>query len=310
MNKTVSEIFKSIKEFGVYQRVYRQHPLDIYIGLDINGEKNIALITNKKPLRASSSKSIKYQIAQRKDGKWVSSLHLVDLDKEEMFCILCNDIIYKTKNSLNEDIGIKMFVNRYVKWRKMFEKGKNSLLSDSVIKGLLGEMIYMKEVLFDKEGQGNSIKSWLGPEHTDQDFILSNKWVEVKTTTSGTSIVKISSVEQLDNSNSGELVVIYLDKTSQLYEGLLSLNKYIAQIRKVIENEKDLERFEFLLFDFGYVYREEYDLINFELKDIIRYRVTKEFPSMKRSNLPNSVINAVYELSLTALSDYIVDTED
>ena len=86
--------------------------------------------------------------------------------------------------------------------------------------------------LAEQIGLENALKSWSGQELTHKDFSYGDSWYEVKTIHRGIPAVKISSIEQLESSTDGELVVFFLEKMSAAYNGV-NLNKLILETRSL-----------------------------------------------------------------------------
>ena len=187
----------------------------------------------------------------------------------------------------------------------MLRKNISGLLSFSEIKGLIGELVFLKSVLFDKYGKTIALQSWIGPDKADQDFVCSDKWYEVKATVSGASTIKISSIEQLDTENDGELVIVYLDKTSYANPNRITLNNIVDEVEKSLDNGEQRRLLGDILIRQGYVHRSEYDEHGFVCTSISRYAVTQEFPTLRKQNIPSEVANANFLLSIPAIRDYL-----
>ena len=114
----------------------------------------------------------------------------------------------------------------------MLTNRSNILLSEQEIKGLIGELFFLKNYLIKKIGYYDALEAWIGPSYATQDFVLKNEWYEIKTTSINSQEISISSVEQLDTINKGKLVVLYLDKTSALDDNKLTINEIVLNIKK------------------------------------------------------------------------------
>lgn len=182
---------------------------------------------------------------------------------------------------------------------------KGNLLSPEEIKGLLGEMYFLKEYLFEMYGADKAAMSWTGPRRLPQDFIIDDTWFEIKTVSSSRSEVAISSIEQLDCANPGELVVIRADKTSTTNTNALNLNiLYKALLAQLHDDSR--ERFSTMLLRHGYYPRPEYEGEEnaFEIKGVTRYDVSQDFPCLRRIALPESVGEVKYTLILATIDSY------
>ena len=67
-------------------------------------------------------------------------------------------------------------------------------------------------------------------------------WYEVKSIHSGKDSVKISSLEQLQSINYGELVIIPMERMSPAFNGV-TLSKLANKIMKEFESDEDLDKF-------------------------------------------------------------------
>lgn len=289
-----------------YQRINSTHPLDLYAGIDSAGRWTLLLISTYPPLKAVSSRMIAVQSGKRSDGKWSLSFSLIDDSYKEMFVLFCEDIVASSACITNKEKATRFVGKRYTEWREMLANARGNLLSPEEIKGLLGEMYFLKVYLSEKYGAERAALSWTGPRKISQDFVIDDTWYEIKTISSSRDEVVISSIAQLDCGNAGELVVIKADKTSVTNTNAVNLNKLYNELIEGLTRDDAKERFTNLLLRYGYYPRPEYEdeEYTFEIKRVIRYSVTPEFPCIRRSNIPESVAEAKYTLSLPAIEPY------
>lgn len=288
-----------------FKRVDESHPLDLYIGTDNLSRKTLFLISNVEPSAVTSSQIISVIIGQRKDNKWGISFTLLDNKFEDIFNCFCADIIESSRLITGKDKGTEFIRDRFTKWQLMLSKSRGELLSSSVVKGLIGEMLFLQKYLIPMYGQDAAIKSWIGPDKADQDFVCGNIWYEVKATESGSESVSITSVEQLDMSKSGELVIVYLDKTSSTDVSKITLNGIFHELYNLLENDELKTKLSGILLNLGYFPRPEYDEPAYKLSKIEKYKVDEKFPSVRRADLPDSVINLKYQLSISSIHAYL-----
>lgn len=185
----------------------------------------------------------------------------------------------------------------------MLANSRGDLLSASEIKGLLGELYFLKTYLAPIYGIEKATTSWTGPRLLPQDFIIDDTWYEVKTISSSRDSVKISSIEQLDSNSNGKLVVVYSDKTSLTNEKALNLNKLYFQLMEEITDDTVKSEFSMMLLRFGYYPRHEYETANntYEVKQVHQYLVTASFPCLRRSEIPESIGEANYTILLPTI---------
>ena len=90
-------------------------------------------------------------------------------------------------------------------------------------------------------GVEKSVLSWIGPREAAQDFVVDDTWYEIKTIASSSEAVTISSLEQLDSNQQGELVVQYADKTSITNQSGCTVNQLYKQLMELVESRVDLK---------------------------------------------------------------------
>lgn len=301
MIKALKEKFNSINQAERYCRI-ENHPLDIFVGKDEFERYTLLWITKDKPKKIESSKVMFTFQRLRKDKKWVTIITLSDLNYIEVFLNFCNDLISSSKNIKKEEAS-KFICERYLMWQQMLKTYNQGLLSFIEIKGLIGELLYLKDYLFENIGICNAIDSWVGPLGSDQDFHFKNHWFEVKTTSPGSNKVVVSSVEQLDSIESGHLIIFYLDKTSKTDFKKISLNSLVDEIKDKLTNDYK-QKFEDILIYKGYFKRIEYDEYIFRLVETETYSVQVDFPCIRKNDLPYTVGKIKYELLLSTIKKY------
>lgn len=98
-------------------------------------------------------------------------------DFKQEFIQILGQIIDHFKENKDISKAIKFTIN---KWYYFFEKDSNIDLDESQIKGLIGELYFIKN-LSEKIEFKDLIKAWKGPESGLRDFNFKNFDVEVKT---------------------------------------------------------------------------------------------------------------------------------
>lgn len=296
----------AINHLDTYQRVSSIHPLDLYIGMDNTARWTLLLISDYQPLAVAPSKMIMVKTGKRADQKWTQSFSLIDDRFKDIFVLFCEDIISSSANIADKEKAARSVGKRYKEWREMLANSRGDLLSPEEIKGLLGEMYFLKEYLFPLYGIEIAALSWTGPKRLPQDYIINDTWYEVKTISSSRTEVGISSIEQLDFAKTGELVVLKADKTSITNVNAINLNTLYKALMNEIPSDQVREEFSNMLLRYGYYPRPEYEdaEYTFEVKEMLRYGVSLDFPCIRRGSLPQSVTEASYSLSLAAIAPY------
>lgn len=296
--------FLEINGKNVFTRINPTHGIDLYIGHDDQGRFAIKYRGDFKP--DSNIKSVAgIAVNQYKNEDFLTlQFSLTFVENKELFFTFCEDIIETTKLIIDNKYAYKIILDRYYSWKKMFSMPKR-VLAESEIMGLLGELLFLRNYLFDKYGKGEALSSWSGQEFTHKDFSYNDIWYEVKAIHSGKDSVKISSLEQLESINEGELVVFSLEKMSASYDGL-KLNALALEILNMFELDVHKDLFLSAIMSHGFTFDESYDEFVYEFVAMYRYNVNSDFPKLTRNEVNEAIIKVQYDLSLAILSNYLI----
>ena len=305
--ENIKKILLDSRETDKYQRVDVSNPVAWYVGLDAVNRYSLFAIVETKPSNLSSTKIINLFIGNRRDGKYGITFSLTEKKSIDLFVHFCEDMISNSRNIKKPENVTDSICSRYIQWQRAFIRTEGKLLSFEQIKGLIGELYFLKMVMIPKYGHQKAVGSWSGIESTDQDFLCDNTWYEVKSTVSGSGTVKISSVEQLDTEKEGHLVVIILDKTSEADTSKITLNNMVELVTESIPEKVLQDRLMSNLLAYGYYYDEAYDRIGFRFNGMSQFRVDQAFPCLRKDQIPASAQNVKYELVLAAIEAFKED---
>lgn len=184
----------------------------------------------------------------------------------------------------------------------MLESQKVGLLDERSRKGLLGELLFLKQRLESTESFLSAVQGWSGAEGGDQDFIYSEGWYEIKSLGASATTVTISSMEQLARMDDGELVIMRIDKTVPEQANAISLNDVVQQLTvKLLESSEALEVFQSKLVAYGYLDLQDYSEQKYCWSGTQQYKVDSTFPRLVRQSVPTQIVSLSYELSLSAI---------
>ncbi len=230
---------------------------------------------------------------------------LLDPSLEDIFYLFIDNLFDSIKELGSENEVLKVSSNIIFKWKKLFDKIRNDLLTPEQQRGLLGELLFIKEMLQEDMNHRVTIENWFGPELFNKDFIISNTGFEVKTTMQNRPAVTISGEKQLDKQDLSNLYlkIFILDEIKG--EGI-TLNCVIAEIQAIIREDLELASgFEYKLLMVGYrpedgtEYKTGYRIVRSEL-----YHVDESFPKIIPPSLPAGIFNCVYHIDITALDRF------
>lgn len=275
-------------------------PLECHIGYDEELRRTLLILCNRKMKIPPSSKTVEINQRKRKDGRFNLSLSLLSENETAVFIEMCRDLLSFAEGAQDESEALKNFWQRYKHWQNLFAVAKDDLLSDERQRGLIGELLFLREQIMNGRPLKEAVAGWLGPLKEHQDFSYGETWFEIKTVTEQAEKVRIPSLEQLSLKTPGELIVYRLAKTSDGF----TLNSLVKNLSELLEkNPSSAQRFEVLLFQTGYVEREEYDEQSYRLAENMRFIVDEKFPHLTKDILPSAIVEASYTLNLRELEE-------
>lgn len=310
MANVIKEIFERERESLTYRRIDAVHPIDIYIGYDIRGHKSLVIVGKRKQEHLVPSKIIDLGISKKTNGEYQLSFTLLDDNFTNLFYKFCDDMIESCRNTDKENV-LKYAISRWNYWRYMFRQSSKGLLTQQQVMGLLGELVFLQEYMIPTYGLEASIKAWRGPEGAHKDFEVKDLWYEIKAVSVGATSLKISSIEQLESSLVGNLVVVKLSKTSPNVVGnSININQYIQKVFECISDIYLQEFFIKKLECIGYTYLEEYDNYCYFVNGLQKYKVDETFPRITRDQLPTAIEKVSYEVSISSLECHKEEIRD
>ena len=298
--------FTKGKENSTFQRIDSTYTVNIFVGYDDDGRMTFVITENSTIKPVQSTKLIEVNLKKRDDGKLALSFSLLDTSYESLFLIFCNDIITICEKAGN-DSAITSAMMRWKYWKEMFGKKKQTILDKQKVKGLIGELLILKEYFFTKWGEEKAIQAWVGPLLGHKDFEINDTWYEIKSVNQNAVQVKISSLEQLESEEKGHLIVMRLEDTSAVVQNPINLNSLVIEIVGLISDVENLSSFQKKLDNIGYVYDEDYNSWNFSYKGRQAYYVDDRFPRIRRMNLENSIGNVEYTIMLDGIEKFKED---
>ncbi len=304
--KSSRELFDGLSAIDSFQRVDPGHLLDLYCGYDQMHRYTLLLISSAEPKSLISSRVIDVTVGRRTtDGRWALSFSLVDNSFKDLFLQFCDDMIVASQALKDPANGPEFLCARYTGWQEMLSASRGDLLSKPEVKGLIGEMIFLRDVLIPQYGKEISLQAWMGPKMADQDFVFADTWYEVKATTSDAEQVRISSIEQLDCAVEGTLAVLSLDQTSAVDKQRVTANSLFWELMGDMGVDALKAAFSNLLLKMGFYPRPEYEEYVYRLNGIRQYRVDRDFPCLRRTSVQASVVNATWVLALPAIKSWL-----
>lgn len=290
---------------GATVRLAVQHPLEWYVGYYTASQKAVILISDSPVKNVESLKSIAFNCAQRQDGKYALAFILLSKEMEEVYITMCGDIIRFSSIESSPAKALIQVIGRYKQWIKLLEHQRSALMGASAQKGLIGELYYLKTRLESGMNEEEALIGWVGPEGADQDFQYTDGWHEIKATGISSSEVGISSIEQLDNDETGELIIVRIDKCVDEKKGSITLRSMVQSIFPLLHsNYSAFEAYNAKLSKVGYMDLPEYDQQFYYISGKEIYSVDCDFPRLRRASLPSEVTQCNYSLSIASIEKW------
>lgn len=290
---------------GLFSRVDSSHSLDLYAGMDDDGRYAFKLRDTFKPY--TKIKQVSHiEVTQFTNEEFNTLMFsLLEPALLDLFIVFCDDLISNTIDIATGGEGYTIIIDRYYLWCKMFSSHK-ARLDESEIMGLIGEISFLKNYLFDLYGKTVALEGWSGREMTHKDFSYNDCWYEVKTINDSKYSVGISSLEQLHSKVDGELVIYKLEKMSTAYNGL-SINILTKNTLDSLDSNVDKDLFLSRLKKSGFTFDSSYDEYIYDIVSIKRYAINDDFPKLTRGNMIPAIVKVNYELDIALLTPFEIN---
>lgn len=273
---------------------------------ELNTAKDDIPPSNKLP----KFKQISFSKEQEKGSdKTYLNIQLLDNSKWDIFNDFVLLLIDACEKEKNEKDSLRLFIQRSYRWLALMKGGLKKRLSDEAQKGLIGELYFLKNTLFQIIGIRDSLDSWKGPIPQPKDFYLNKLQVEVKSIKRDGTSVSISSENQLELISQDELFLSVFGISSN--KNGKTLTDWCHELEDLITNNDlaDLEKYNELLLDAGFEFKDDYSDKKWEIEEISYYSVTKEFPRIVKSEISAGISKVEYLLDLSYIKGFKITYE-
>lgn len=221
----------------------------------------------------------------------------------ELFLAMVSDVLHAILAAGTGDHSreLRVFLGRIRAWQEFMRKGAVPLSAENEV-GLVGELTLLEKMLEVGMALDAAIRAWSGPLDGLRDFELGFGAIEVKTTVASSgSVAKISSLEQLDDTNCKPIFLGIVKYA--LTESGQTLPEKILAIRTLVESDPImLSEFDDRVLAAGYMsaHSSQYHR-RFSLREISMLEVNENFPRLIHGNVKPGVVSARYEINLEPL---------
>lgn len=280
---------------------YPEKLLCIYFSIDVKTEVKISTFSNLQEIR------VELYPSPNEHEKNILIFKLLNFDHKDIFAVLCEDLIESIENEVNEKKLIHEVLNRFEKWKSLFNKIGLPGLSKEDQMGLYGELFLLRKLILSFSLTESIIKSWVGSDNLVVDFQYSNWGLEVKTSSGNNhQKVSISSERQLDTTNFHFLYLyhISLDIRQKSGETLIDI---VDSIKNLIKQDSIVyNMFCIKLLEYGYFdsHLNLYENNGFQIRDEVIYLVENDFPRIEEKDARKGVGDVRYSIILSYCESY------
>jgi len=283
-----------------------QHPekfLCIYIAISETTEVNISNFSNLQEIQVDLFTSPNEQ------GKNILIFKLLNFEHKDIFAVLCEDLIARIADETNEKKIIKEVLNRFEKWKSLFNRIGLQGLKPEEQRGLFGEIYFLRKFLQSNKDFLAVVSTWIGTEKQIRDFQNSTWAVEVKTTQGNNhQKVQISSERQLDTTNLEHLFLYHISLEQQQNSGE-TLNDIINSVADILRTETiALNKFKNKIYEVGYFdfQRNLYESIGYHIRQDLFYKVENNFPRIEENDIRIGVGDVKYSIILSQCTPFVI----
>lgn len=282
---------------------------DWYRGWDGRGRRLLFLTTDVDP------SSIHFPVIQGLEvralidhpGVFRIEVALNDPDAQEPFRHVCDDLVDHCERTAKANALPRRIAERLEVWRRLWRRQRLGILSEEAQRGLLAELLFLRDIWLDVTDELNALDTWEGPDGASQDFREGFRAVEVKSRPPSRNSVLISSADQMWFDGDLYLVVYPVATVGQIEGDAVSLNQVVESVRLRLGSGQARDRLEIRLIDFGYIDRREYDDERFVIASPSAYQVKEGVPALRESDLPYGVEGVRYLMNLNWCDEHRIE---
>lgn len=282
--------------------------------IEPSGRYGLALysITRRElPADLSELKGLTVSICrQPSDGTHFLLLLLESGADWELFHSLCTDLVESTERASSPDNALDVAFARLRRWQRLLSRGKKPGLTDEEVRGMLAELLFLRDEAKAKVGISAAIQGWAGPHAHPQDFAIEERAFEVKShMASARQVVEISSLEQLESTAPNLVLVVQDLSAAQVgVAGSITLAQLVKEIREQAAHagQDVVDRFDDTVDAQGYEDGCRYADVPYFDSGRRYFRVAEGFPRIIRSGIQSEILRARYFLDISRCGRFIV----
>lgn len=305
---SLETIWRDLEHTGqasAHRRVDAVHPLDLYVGIDGSGTRELVLVADSNVLATNKRfRAFEVTTSERPDGRVSLAVKLRRPEAMRLFAHLCEDLVEASRTGCTRADAFRFVTDRINRWEQLLSRDREGLLTEEALRGLVGELIFLRDVTVPAKGVVEGLHSWRGPLGAPHDFQYADRAVEVKTV-SDNQLITISSLEQLEAI--GEplfLATLRLVATTERTNAF-SVTDLVRSVQGLLDDDMTLQaELEDKLALYGYSAAPEYDSRLFVLKEVRYFAVEDGFPRILPSAVPAGIESVKYVVDLHSCESF------
>ncbi|MDA9836530.1 PD-(D/E)XK motif protein [Luminiphilus sp.] len=228
-------------------------------------------------------------------------IKLENASSEEKFLYVMESIAEQI-SEIVEEKQLAYLLSELAEWSAFLAPRREGLTKAQLV-GLWGELKVFAEYLIGRLSPREAVAAYCGIHDAPQDIAQISFSIEVKTTLQKTpSKITISSLEQLDSWPAKQLLVLLIAGEEDSGE---SVNDLISIISHALMVDRAAQ-ISFQKAVFGKVEsatEKELDL-RFVKGSEHSWEVVKNFPALRRREMPQGIVSAKYQISIAHIEDF------
>ena len=294
------------RRFGPHMR------WDWYRGRDSRGRRLLFVHTDVDPenIRFPVIQGLEVQVLLDRPGLFRIEIALNDPDASEPFRHICDDLVDCCEHAAHPEALPRTIAARLDVWRRLWSRQRLGILSEEAQRGLLAELLFLRDIWLQITNEVNAIDTWEGPDGGSQDFRKGFHAVEIKSRRPSRNTILISSEDQLWFDGNLYLAVYPVATVGESDGDAISLTQVVESVRAKLASGQARDRLDIRLIDFGYINRREYEEERFVIAEPIAYYVGDSFPCLRRGDLPAGIEGLRYSVDLNWCEEHRTELHD
>lgn len=231
-------------------------------------------------------------------------LCLEDPARAGLFATICADAIDAAVSDIVDSLA--SFLGRLDAWRAFLREIRSGLPRSEIV-GLFGELLVLERLV---DADPASLLAWKAPDRGLHDFEREGQALEIKATLGPSSVIHVSTLDQLDARGLSVLVLVRVrlaeDVDGRTLEGVVEAiaNRLVAAgLRGEFRNRLLRRGLDVLTEPQAFTLRVREQAVE-------AWKVGDGFPRLLRDHMPLAIREATYQLDPRALTTWGIDPED